>query len=114
MSSLDDYIHSFVPPSGAKEGVSPLLLHPRSGGTETTMIDMARSLMPGAALLSLRGNVLEDGKPRFFARVARGEFDLDDFRMRTTELAAFLRSAMQAYGIPAPVAVGHSNGANIA
>ena len=94
--------------------MSPLLLHPRSGGAETTMIDMARSLMPGAALLSLRGNVLEDGKPRFFARVARGEFDLDDFRMRTTELAAFLRSAMQAYGIPAPVAVGHSNGANIA
>lgn len=113
MSVLEHYNHAFVPASGAKEGTPPLLLLPRTGGTETTMIDMGRSLLPGAALLSLRGNVLEDGKPRFFARVARGEFDLEDFRARTMQLAAFVRSAMKAYDIPAPVAVGHSNGANI-
>lgn len=114
MSALHHYIHSFVPASGAKEGTPPLLLLPRTGGTEATMIDMGRRLLPGAALLSLRGNVLEDGKPRFFARVARGEFDIEDFRTRTMQLAAFVSSAMQAYDIPAPIAVGHSNGANIA
>ena len=112
MSALDHYIHSFVPPSGAKEGAPPLLLLPRTGGTETTMLDIGRRLLPGAALLSLRGNVLEDGKPRFFARVARR------IRYQTSECGqsscGVVSSAMEAYGIPAPTVVGHSNGANIA
>ncbi|HEY8612105.1 MAG TPA: alpha/beta hydrolase, partial [Roseomonas sp.] len=69
---------------------------------------------PGAALLSPRGQVLENGMPRFFRRLAEGVFDEDDLRRRTDELAAFIRGAQAEHGLAAPVALGFSNGANIA
>jgi phospholipase/carboxylesterase len=69
---------------------------------------------PGAALLSPRGAVLENGMPRFFRRLAEGVFDEDDVRRRAADLAAFVAEARAAYGLPAPVALGFSNGANIA
>jgi phospholipase/carboxylesterase len=65
-------------------------------------------------LLSPRGKVLENGMPRFFRRLAEGVFDLVDLKARTAELAAFVAQARSAYGLPAPVALGFSNGANIA
>jgi phospholipase/carboxylesterase len=68
----------------------------------------------GAALLSPRGQVLENGMPRFFRRLAEGVFDEDDLRARTDDLAAFIRAAQAEHGLAAPVAVGFSNGANIA
>jgi phospholipase/carboxylesterase len=72
-------------------------------------------LLPGAALLSPRGQVLERGMPRFFRRLAEGVFDLDDLRRRTGELAEFVTAARGEYGLGSPpVAVGFSNGANIA
>jgi phospholipase/carboxylesterase len=71
-------------------------------------------LSPGAALLSPRGKVLENGMPRFFRRLAEGVFDLADLKVRTAELADFIAAARKIYGIDAPVAVGFSNGANIA
>lgn len=111
--ALGDYIHVFRP-AASGHGGAPLLLLPRTGGDETTLLELGAEIAPRAALLSLRGNVLEDDKPRFFTRVARGQFDIADFRYRTRQLAAFIRAAMAEYGIPAPVAVGHSNGANIA
>jgi phospholipase/carboxylesterase len=71
-------------------------------------------MAPGSALLSPRGKVLENGMPRFFRRLAEGVFDEEDVRRRAEELADFLAEARVAYGLPAPVAVGFSNGANIA
>jgi phospholipase/carboxylesterase len=65
-------------------------------------------------LLSPRGKVIEHGMPRFFRRLAEGVFDLDDLKLRTQELAGFILEARTAYGLPAPIAVGYSNGANIA
>ncbi len=41
-------------------------------------------------------------------------FDEDDVRKRADELADFVMEARKAYGLAAPVAVGFSNGANIA
>jgi phospholipase/carboxylesterase len=111
---LKSFIHSFVPATPEGAGKRPLLLLPRTGGTELDLISLGRALSPGAALLSVRGNVLEDGKPRFFRRFGRGQFDVDDLRERTTQLGRFIRAAREAYRIEAPVAVGHSNGANIA
>jgi predicted esterase len=60
--------------------------------------------------------VLENGMPRFFRRLAEGVFDLDDLRQRTIELADFVEEARAKYDLgPAPpVAVGLSNGANVA
>jgi predicted esterase len=71
---------------------------------------------PSAATLSVRGNVLERGAPRFFRRLAEGVFDLDDLRIRTDELAQFIAAAATEYGFAASglYALGLSNGANIA
>jgi phospholipase/carboxylesterase len=71
-------------------------------------------ISPGSALLSPRGKILENGMPRFFRRLAEGVFDEEDVKFRANELADFIAEARQAYGLEAPVAVGFSNGANIA
>jgi len=92
-----------------------LLLH-GTGGNERDLIPLGHELDPDASLLSPRGKTLENGRPRFFRRLAEGVFDLDDLKNRTNELADFAASAVQHYGIGDKkiVAVGYSNGANIA
>ncbi|MCJ2035248.1 alpha/beta hydrolase [Methylobacterium sp. J-068] len=106
------FVHRFVPATQA--GLPPLLLLHGTGGDETDLIPLGRTLAPGAALLSARGPVLENGMPRFFRRLAEGVFDEDDLRRRASDLADFIAAARVAYGLAAPVAVGFSNGANIA
>jgi predicted esterase len=107
-----DFIHEFVPGSS---GRTLLLLH-GTGGNERDLIPLGRELDPRASLLSPRGKVLENGMPRFFRRLAEGVFDLEDLNHRTNELADFVTTAAQHYGFAADkvVAVGYSNGANIA
>jgi phospholipase/carboxylesterase len=106
------FIHRFIP--ATQPGLPPLLLLHGTGGDENDLIPLAQQLLPHAALLSPRGKVLEQGMPRFFRRLAEGVFDLDDLKLRTAELAAFIAAARKAYDLPTPVAVGFSNGANIA
>ena len=106
------FIHRFIP--ATRPGMPPLLLLHGTGGDENDLIPLGEQLSPGAALLSPRGKVLENGMPRFFRRLAEGVFDLADLKARTDELAAFIAAARKAYGIDAPIAVGFSNGANIA
>jgi phospholipase/carboxylesterase len=106
------FVHRFVP--GTLPGRSPILLLHGTGGDEAELLPMGRAVAPGAALLSPRGKVLENGMPRFFRRLAEGVFDEADLVRRTHELADFVAAARQAYGLQAPVAVGFSNGANIA
>jgi predicted esterase len=107
-----DFIHEFVPETSNR---TLLLLH-GTGGNERDLIALGRELDPNAALLSPRGKVLENGMPRFFRRLAEGVFDLEDLKHRTNELADFVTAAAQHYGFAADqlVAVGYSNGANIA
>ena len=115
MSEACGFTHRFVPsPSGSRETVL-LLLH-GTGGNENDLLDLGRDLAPGAALLSPRGKVLENGAPRFFRRLAEGVFDLDDVRLRAGELASFIECARAEYSLENAriVAVGYSNGANIA
>jgi predicted esterase len=109
------FIHRFVPATEADSPVTLLLLH-GTGGNEQDMLPIGSALWPGAALLSPRGKVLEHGMPRFFRRLAEGVFDIDDLKFRTHELADFVRSAAEQYGLRGKsiVAVGYSNGANIA
>src|SRR6266566_4188216 len=112
MRPQPDFIHEFVPGTSNR---TLLLLH-GTGGNERDLIPLGRELDPRAAVLSPRGKVLENGMPRFFRRLAEGVFDLEDLKNRTNELADFVATAAQYYGF-APekvVAVGYSNGANIA
>jgi phospholipase/carboxylesterase len=106
------FIHRFVPATAP--GRAPLLLLHGTGGDETDLLPLGQMVAPGAALLSPRGKVLENGMPRFFRRLAEGVFDEEDVVRRAHELADFVAEAQQDKALPAPVAVGFSNGANIA
>ncbi len=92
----------------------PLLLLHGTGGDENDLLGLGAQVAPGASLLSPRGRVVENGMPRFFRRLAEGVFDEADVRARANELADFINAARDAYGLEAPVALGFSNGANIA
>jgi phospholipase/carboxylesterase len=100
-------IHQFVP---AKSGDLTVLLLHGTGGDEHDLLPIGRAVAPGAALLSPRGNVLEDGARRFFRRLSPGVFDEADIRIRAQELADFV-SQFQGGRL---MALGYSNGANIA
>ncbi|HVI83321.1 MAG TPA: alpha/beta hydrolase [Chthoniobacterales bacterium] len=112
MRPQPDFIHEFV---RGKSERTLLLLH-GTGGNERDLLPFGRELDPEASLLSPRGKVLESGMARFFRRLAEGVFDLEDLQNRTQELADFVISAAQHYEIDNIhiVAVGYSNGANIA
>jgi phospholipase/carboxylesterase len=94
----------------------PLLLLHGTGGDEHDLLGLRDQLAPGSPTLSPRGTVQEQGMNRFFRRLSEGVFDEDDLRVRTDELAAFLAAAEQEYGVQPGgwLAVGFSNGANIA
>ncbi|WP_222183523.1 alpha/beta hydrolase [Geminicoccus harenae] len=106
------FLHRFEP--GTVPGRPPVLLLHGTGGDETDLLPLGRTVAPGSALLSPRGKVLENGMPRFFRRLAEGVFDEADLRRRAGELAGFVAEARAAYGLAAPIALGFSNGANIA
>ena len=113
MSSTDlGFIHRFIP--GRDIGLAPLLLLHGSGGDENDLLPLAHRIGPNRSLVSPRGKVNEDGITRFFRRAPDGAWDVDDLRHRTSDLADFVRTARGAYGLPKPVALGYSNGANIA
>ena len=125
------FIHRFIYPTNsddlkgtrdgqkAREKISSttfLLLH-GTGGNEEDLISLAYELDQSAAILSPRGKVLENGvAPRFFRRLTEGVFDVEDLKFRTNELANFVKNAANTYGFDMDhlIAVGYSNGANIA
>lgn len=108
------FVHRFVPAEG--RGALALLLLHGTGGDESDLLPIGRKLAPGAALLGVRGKVLERGMPRFFRRLGEGVFDEADLIARAHELADFVGEAAACYALDARrvVAVGYSNGANIA
>jgi phospholipase/carboxylesterase/glyoxalase family protein len=107
------FVHRWVP--GRESGLTALVLH-GTGGDESDLLPLGAAVAPGAALLSPRGRVLERGAPRFFKRVALGIFDQADLAARTDELVTFVERAAHVYGFDPTrvVAIGYSNGANIA
>jgi len=92
-----------------------LLLH-GTGGTENDLINIGKMISPNSSLLGVRGNVLENGMPRFFRRLAEGVFDEEDLVLRTEELKQFIDDSAKEYQFDRNnvVAIGYSNGANIA
>ena len=106
------FIHRYLPGSDPKR--HPLLLLHGTGGNEDDLVPVGQMIDPAAAVLSPRGNVLEGGMPRFFRRLAEGVFDYPDVIARTHELADFVAAQTSTHGLEKPIAVGYSNGANIA
>lgn len=114
-AELAGFAHNYLPGERDGSGVTLLLLH-GTGGNEDDLIPLGQQILPGAAILSPRGKVSEHGAPRFFRRLAEGVFDHEDLLFRTHELADFIDRAANQYGFDRQklVAVGYSNGANIA
>ena len=111
---VDAFAHRFMPATDPESRLALLLLH-GTGGNEDDLLPLGAMLAPGAARLSPRGQVLENGMPRFFRRLAEGVFDLEDLERRTHQLADWVKAAVAAYALAdrALVAVGFSNGANV-
>src|SRR5690625_1495254 len=110
------YIMKHIFQQGKDASKPTLLLLHGTGGTEQDLLSLAQKVDPDANVLSVRGNVSENGMPRFFRRIAEGVFDEEDLIFRTKELYEFLDEAAQKYGFDRNniIAVGYSNGANIA
>ncbi|TXK76804.1 alpha/beta hydrolase [Paenibacillus sp. N3.4] len=99
------------------DGEAPVLvLFHGTGGMENDLLPLAQIISPASSVLSVRGNVLENGMPRFFRRLAEGVFDEEDLIFRTKELSDFLDITAEEHGFDRQnlVAIGYSNGANIA
>ena len=111
--ALDSYIHLFRP--GRDGDPRTLLMLHGTGGDEASFAGLGPVLAPGAAVLSVRGNVSEHGMNRFFRRRAEGVYDMEDLALRTWALGAFVEAAVRHYEIDRDrlIAVGYSNGANI-
>ena len=117
-SDVLGFIHRYIPPLGKDDNsaLTLLLLH-GTGGNEDDLLPLGRELDPHAGLLSPRGKILEAGRiPRFFRRLAEGIFDIEDLKFRTFELAQFVENASKIYkfDLNKVIAVGYSNGANMA
>jgi phospholipase/carboxylesterase len=110
--SPSSFIHRYLP--GTDLTRHPLLLLHGTGGNEDDLIPVGEMIDPAASILSPRGKVMEGGMPRFFRRLGEGVFDYPDVIARTHELADFVAEQTTEHGVKKPIAVGFSNGANIA
>lgn len=106
--------HIFV--EGQSKTAPTLLLLHGTGGNERDLMSLAEIIAPQLSVLGVKGNVLENGMPRFFRRLAEGVFDEEDLILRTQELHDFVTESAEQYGFDRSkvVAIGYSNGANIA
>jgi len=107
---MDDYLHAEV---DAPNGAPLLFLLHGTGGDENDLVELGRQLMPGAHLISPRGDVSENGAPRFFKRLGMGVFDMPDLERATNKLRGFLRRQVERLLPERVAALGYSNGANI-
>jgi phospholipase/carboxylesterase len=110
-----DYRHHHAPATSAD--APTLFLFHGTGGDETQFLGLGRQILPEAALVAPRGDILEAGAARFFRRLAEGRYDMADLARATAKMRAFVgakSSAGPAGGArPKTLGLGYSNGANI-
>lgn len=85
-----------------------------TGATEQQFHLIASELVPGAHVISPRGDVSEMGALRYFRRRAEGVYDMEDLAERQAAMASFIAAHKARLGAERVVALGYSNGANIA
>jgi phospholipase/carboxylesterase len=109
------FMHYIYQPAGQPATHTLLLLH-GTGGDEHDLLPLGKDFGKGFNILSLRGNVLEGGMPRFFKRLGMGVFDEKDVTFRTQEMIDFIKDLGPKEGFDPHnlIALGYSNGANIA
>ncbi|BCH30372.1 phospholipase/carboxylesterase [Mesorhizobium sp. L-8-10] len=106
----DSYIHTVLP---GKPGSPLLFVFHGTGGDERQLVSLGRDLMPGATIVSPRGDVSEMGAARFFRRTGEGVYDMDDLARATDKMKAFVHKQIEARKPSAVLGLGYSNGANI-
>jgi phospholipase/carboxylesterase len=106
----NSYIHKVLP--GSPGGPLLFTFH-GTGGDESQFLGLARELIPGATIVSPRGDVSEYGAARFFRRTGEGVYDMDDLARATGKMAAFVQAHVKAAKPSAVLGLGYSNGANI-
>lgn len=113
---MNELSHTYRFESGGPTARYALLALHGTGGDEHDLVGLARRVSPDAPIISPRGNVDEQGMNRFFRRIREGVFDLEDLALRTRELAVFIDAARDRHQVAhlPLVAIGFSNGANIA
>jgi phospholipase/carboxylesterase len=92
-----------------------ILLH-GTGGDEQNLLPVAEVLDTEAGVLSIRGNVSENGMNRFFKRHGEGNYDVEDLMRRGQELYEFIEEKAEEHDFSLEDAIyfGFSNGSNIA
>lgn len=105
-----DYIHA---QTRGQPGAPLLLTFHGTGGDEHQFHSFAERLIPGAHIVSPRGDVSEGGMNRYFRRTGEGVYDMDDLAQRRDRMAGFIKSQIAQTGATQTAALGYSNGANI-
>lgn len=85
-----------------------------TGGDENQFHGLAEQLWPDGHVVSPRGDVSEQGMARYFRRTGEGVYDMEDLATRRAAMASFVRSRITATKATRVIALGYSNGANIA
>lgn len=112
---MEDYLMKHIYNENKKGAPVFVLLH-GTGATETDLLPLAGMLNPEYNVLSIRGNVQENGMNRYFKRHGEGQYDWEDLDFRGKELYAFIveKSEEHDFKLEDVVFVGFSNGSNIA
>lgn len=106
----DSYHHIFIAPESGK----PLIFtFHGTGGNEHQFSGLVQEILPGAGLVSPRGDVLEHGAARFFRRTGEGIYDMDDLAARTQKMIGFVAAHRELHPETSVIGLGYSNGANI-
>jgi predicted esterase/catechol 2,3-dioxygenase-like lactoylglutathione lyase family enzyme len=113
---LPDFRHVYLPPAPGTDNRTVIVALHGTGGNEHDLIPVVQQISPSAPVISPRGRVLENGMPRFFKRLAEGVFDETNVRRNAHHLSDFIVGASRRYGQADSdcVAMGYSNGANMA
>lgn len=106
------YEYQYLPPVAGDKRLL-VLLH-GTGGDENSLIELGRLMDPNAGILSPRGKSSEEGVNRFFRRHEEGVFDEEDLKEKAEDLADFIAHVTDHHYFEEVIAVGYSNGANIA
>lgn len=108
---LDFFTHKTIRNNSPK---AIFLLH-GTGGNEEDLFPLVDAYKKSHTIVGLRGNILEYGLPRFFARKSEGVFDMNSIEKESKKFIQFIKewSKTNFVELEDMLFVGYSNGANM-